>query len=219
MNPDRSTAGDVAWLSRAGFSSPPAAAALPITPFAAALIAGGQSRRMGRDKALLDWQGELLWQAQLRKLAELTPASLLISCREEQQLVSPHAETLHDLPDDQGRGPLPALARCLERVQMPLLVLAVDMPQVTLPVLRDLLQQSTLDGSGAVFRGSHGYEPLCAVYPPSVLPLLRDSLAAGNLRLQTFVQRAVDAKMLHVIPLSKEQEPHFLNLNSPADLP
>lgn len=102
---------------------------------------------------------------------------------------------------------------------MSLLVLAVDMPQVTVALLQELLQYSDSTGCGAVFRGSYGYEPLCAVYPPAALPLLRESLSGGNLKLQTFVQRAVDAKMLHVIPLSNAQETLFLNLNTPADLP
>src|SRR6478735_7306580 len=99
---------------------------VPPTVFAAALIAGGQSRRMGRDKAWLDWRGEPLWQFQLRKLAELQPDALIISCREAQRLEPPSAVVLHDPPDNQG--PLPALARCLEHARLPLLALAVDMP-------------------------------------------------------------------------------------------
>lgn len=184
--------------------------------FAAALITGGQSRRMGRDKAWLDWNGEPLWQYQLRKLAGLGPTLLLIACREEQRLSAAGAETLHDPPGNEG--PLPALARCLERAQMPIIVLAVDMPHVTVPFLRDLLEQCGDMEKGAVFQAEYGFEPLCAVYPVTALPLLMESLAEGNLRLQSFVHRAVEARVLRAIPLSKEQEAHFLNLNTPADL-
>jgi molybdopterin-guanine dinucleotide biosynthesis protein A len=186
------------------------------TPFAAALIAGGQSRRMGRDKAWLDWHGEPLWQVQLRKLEELHPSALFISCREEQRLDSTLAAPIHDPPDNQG--PLPALARCLERAQMPVLALAVDMPHVTVPLLRGLMEATGDSHAGAVYRGTHGYEPLCALYPLTTLPLLRDSLARGNLRLQSFVDESVEAGLLRVIPLSKEQEALFLNLNTPDDL-
>jgi molybdopterin-guanine dinucleotide biosynthesis protein A len=187
--------------------------------FAAALIAGGQSRRMGRDKAWIEWQGEPLWQFQLRKLRELNPALLLIACREEQHVTSEDAEVLHDPADNQG--PLPALARCLARAGAPLLVLAVDMPHVTVALLRELFEQSAVAAAtkGAVFHGTHGYEPLCAKYPAAVLPLLEDSLARGNLRLQVFVQQAVDAGLMRVIPLSKAQEALFFNLNTPTDLP
>jgi molybdopterin-guanine dinucleotide biosynthesis protein A len=184
-------------------------------PFAAALIAGGQSRRMGRDKAWIDWRGEPLWRHQLGKLSELNPARLVISCREEQQLSGPHAEVLHDPPGNQG--PLPALARCLERAQMPVLALAVDMPHVTVGLLREVAGHGAVD-SGAVFQGSHGFEPLCAMYPAGALPLLYECLEEGNLRMQSFVQRAVEEGLLRAIPLSKEQEALFLNLNTPADL-
>jgi molybdopterin-guanine dinucleotide biosynthesis protein A len=185
-------------------------------PFAAALIMGGQSRRMGRDKAWIDWHGEPLWQLQFRKLMNMKPRRLLVSCRQEQALPPGEAEMIFDPPDNQG--PLPALARCLERAQMPVLALAVDMPHVSESILHELIRESSLPRMGAVFQAEHGYEPLCAIYPLGALDLLRDSLAQGNLRLQTFVQTAADAGLLHAIPLSKEQEALFLNLNTPADL-
>ena len=53
--------------------------------FAAALIAGGRSRRMGTDKAFLDWHGRPLWEHQLEKLRALEPMRLLLSCREGQE--------------------------------------------------------------------------------------------------------------------------------------
>jgi molybdopterin-guanine dinucleotide biosynthesis protein A len=171
---------------------------------------------MGRDKAWIEWEGEPLWQFQLRKLSELNPALLLISSREEQSIRSNDAEVLHD--PAHNAGPLPALGRCLARAQTALLVLAVDMPRVTVPLLRELVQQDAAAVQGAVFQGTHGYEPLCAVYPVAALPLLEDSLAQGNFRLQVFVQQAVDAGLMRVIPLSKEREALFFNLNTPTDL-
>jgi len=54
--------------------------------FAAVLLCGGRSTRMGRDKAFLDWDGRPLWQVQLEKLQQLAPQRLLISCREEQKV-------------------------------------------------------------------------------------------------------------------------------------
>lgn len=183
-------------------------------PFAAALIAGGQSRRMGRDKAFLDWEGQPLWKAQLAKLEELHPARLLLSCRREQAIIAPQAELLFDPPGSDG--PLPALARCLEAVGMPVLVLAVDMPHVSVAFLRDLIAMSSSATRGVIYHGTHGYEPLCALYPSSTLPLLHEAIAQGNFRFQSLVQKAVDAGLLMVVPMT--QEKLFFNLNSPADL-
>ncbi len=172
---------------------------------------------MGRDKAWVEWNGEALWRGQLRKLEALGPSRLLLSCREEQRLDGTAAERLYDPPENPG--PLPALARCLEHARVPVLALAVDMPAVTVALLEELLAEAELPEVGAVYRGEEAYEPLCAAYPERMLPLLREAMAAGNFRLQDVVQRAVEEAMLRVIPLSKEREALFFNVNTPADLP
>ena len=51
------------------------------TPFAAVLLAGGGSTRMGRDKAGLIVGSQTLWDLQLAKLRALDPAELFISGR------------------------------------------------------------------------------------------------------------------------------------------
>ena len=79
--------------------------------FAAVLLCGGQSTRMGRDKAFIDWQGRPLWQVQLDKLQQLGPERLLISCRAEQKvgqvfnLSSIASECVFD-PPEADDGPL-----------------------------------------------------------------------------------------------------------------
>jgi molybdopterin-guanine dinucleotide biosynthesis protein A len=44
----------------------------------AVLLAGGESRRLGRDKATIDWGGRPLWELQLEKLRALNPAEILL---------------------------------------------------------------------------------------------------------------------------------------------
>ena len=51
----------------------------------AVLLAGGESRRMGEDKAALLFHGTPLWQIQLNCLRKLQPAELLLSAR-----IDPH---------------------------------------------------------------------------------------------------------------------------------
>ena len=43
------------------------------TSLSAVLLAGGESRRMGKDKATLSYRGKPLWQIQLGLFSELTP--------------------------------------------------------------------------------------------------------------------------------------------------
>jgi len=44
----------------------------------AVLLAGGESRRMGRDKTTLQSRGKPLWQVQLELLQELEPTEIFV---------------------------------------------------------------------------------------------------------------------------------------------
>jgi len=190
------------------------------TPFAAALLAGGRSTRMKQDKALLHWHGQDLWQAQLHKLQSLGAARVLLSCRSEQSLfVSPSEEVqvVHD-PEGVDDGPLGAITRCLEQVQMPLLVLAVDMPWMTAAFLREQLHEHESPDKGWFFRSPHGDEALAGLYVPSMLPLMREALSKTDFKLQHVIEAAVHSDLAATHALGEEQMPFFRNANTPADL-
>jgi molybdopterin-guanine dinucleotide biosynthesis protein A len=190
------------------------------TPFAAVLLAGGRSTRMKQDKALLHWHGQDLWQAQLHKLQSIGAARVLLSCRCEQSLfVSPseEVEVVHD-PKGTDDGPLGAITRCLEQVQMPLLVLAVDMPWMTAVFLRDQLHKHESPDKGWFFRGPHGDETLAGLYVPAMLPLMQEALRAKHLALQPIIETAVHSELAITHALGEEQMPFFHNANTPADL-
>jgi molybdopterin-guanine dinucleotide biosynthesis protein A len=174
--------------------------------FAAVLLCGGKSTRMGRDKAFIEWNSRPLWQVQLEKLQQLSPQRLLVSCREEQNIVS-DAERVFD-PIDSNDGPLGAITRCLELVRMPLLVLAVDMPWMTVECLREHILP------GGFFRGPHGFEALCAVYEPAMLQNMKNALAERRLALQ----HVIEACHPRVRELTAEIVGYFHNANTAEDL-
>jgi molybdenum cofactor guanylyltransferase len=177
---------------------------------------------MGADKALLDWRGTPLWRMQIGKLIDLNPKRLLLSCREEQNLKNVFAEFVFDPPENPG--PLGAIVRSLEVAQMPLLVLAVDMPAMTVEFLHSMLDQCGDGACGVVCtRGSgHGvpgphFEPLCAVYPPGALALLRESLLGRNHRMQDAVAGLVASGLMRVRALNPGEVPLFFNANTPEE--
>ncbi len=188
------------------------------TPFATVLLAGGRSTRMKQDKALLHWHGQDLWQAQLHKLQSIGASHVLLSCRREQPLFpGDDVEIVHD-PEGINDGPLGAIIRCLERVQMPLLVLAVDMPWMTAAFLRQHLVPTAEPVCGQFYRGPHGDEVLAGLYVPAMLPLMQAALREKHLALQPVIEACVKSGSAMTCLLGPDQIAFFHNANTPEDL-
>jgi molybdopterin-guanine dinucleotide biosynthesis protein A len=185
--------------------------------FSAVLLAGGLSKRMGRDKALLPWGGGLLWEHQLATLRALEPAELLFSTRRGQLYAAPDARLL---PDERGGfGPLEGLALALSRMDAPwLVVLAVDLPRMTADYLAQMLERAGATGKGVVPELAGWFEPLAAVYPKSAAALASELLAGPDLSLQTFVRRCREAGLVEMVSVSPGEAGKFRNLNTPEDL-
>lgn len=185
-------------------------------PFATALLAGGRSRRMGADKATLPWPDKPLWEVQLDKLRALHPSLLLIAARHEQGLGADPAAFIADPPDEDA-GPLPAIIRCLECAQMPVLTLAVDMPDMTTDFLRRLLPKGDSQrGKCCMVDGR--MEPLAALFTPAMLPALTEE-AAGKGSVQRALRRSIELGLCDVLPVTDDDAPLFHNVNTPEDLP
>ena len=124
---------------------------------------------------------------------------------------------MHD-PEGVNEGPLGAITRCLEQVQLPLLVLAVDMPWMTAAFLREHLIPHAEPVRGQFFRGPHGDETLAGLYVPAMLPLMQEALRAKHLALQPIIEAAVHAELAATHVLGDAEMPFFRNANTPADL-
>ncbi|MGC3992357.1 MAG: molybdenum cofactor guanylyltransferase [Chthoniobacteraceae bacterium] len=135
----------------------------PALRFSAVLLAGGRSSRMGRDKAHLLWNGVPLWEHQLQTLRELEPTELLISTRAEQVYEAPGVRLIPDEAAD--LGPLSGVAAALQFMQTEwLVVLAVDLPEMSAQYLQPLLDQARQTGRGVVPFATDGMSH----WPPSI---------------------------------------------------
>src|SRR5205809_5309599 len=112
----------------------------PSPRWSALLMAGGESRRMGRDKATLVVGGEPLWRRQVRTLREAGFAEIMIA-RGEREPLGAGEPGLLTVPDArEGCGPLGGLVAGLEKATEWLLVLAVDLPQLPAAYLRSIMK-------------------------------------------------------------------------------
>jgi molybdopterin-guanine dinucleotide biosynthesis protein A len=185
--------------------------------FSAVLLAGGKSRRMGRDKALLPAPVSdlLLWQWQLRTLEELQPGEIFWSGPARPGM-SKNVRVISD--ETENAGPLAGISACLNVLQSDLLVaLAIDLPRMNALFLKKLLTRCS-PSCGIVVQHGNFFEPLAAIYPKSLHVLAAEHLRQQRHTLQDFVREAVRAGSLQAVPLDERDSPLFKNLNSPADL-
>jgi molybdopterin-guanine dinucleotide biosynthesis protein A len=187
-------------------------------PHTAALLAGGKSSRMGRDKAALIVEGVPLWQRQLDVLRKTGPAALCISGPLDGAYAGADAKIMADATA--GQGPLGGLATVLLASENPwVLVLAVDLPFMRGEYLRQLVTRAEQTGRGVVpvhFDGRP--EPLAAVYPRSAGALAGEFLFAGERRLAAWVARLEAIGALSRLPIVEAERGWFANWNRPEDM-
>ncbi len=181
--------------------------------FAAVLLAGGRSTRMGRDKATLIIDGQPLWERQLATLRALGPRELFISGRRDGPYAGAGVEIIEDSVPD--LGPLAGIAAVLRRSECPhVLVLAIDLPGMTADFLATLLHEEC----PIVPRHARFFEPLAAVYPKSALPIAEALLREDERSMQRFVSRLIGARLTRPFAIAPAHGRCFENINAPGDL-
>jgi molybdenum cofactor guanylyltransferase len=186
-------------------------------PLAGLILAGGFSRRMGRDKALLNLHGEpqALWTA---RLVSGVCAPVFVSCRRGQALDAVEEAgfaCVHDTRE--GLGPLGGILRGAELLpDAAWLVVACDLPRLSPGVLEALVGQRDPDGLATAFLSAHDGlpEPLCAIYERAFFPLLRMALDQGLRCPRTLMIR--QGARIRLLPLREAAA--LDNCNRPEDL-
>jgi molybdenum cofactor guanylyltransferase len=183
--------------------------------FSAVILAGGQSRRMGRDKAWLPVNGQPLLLRQIDVARQLAPAEVFISGRVDTDYTRLGCPVLHDNFAD--AGPLAGIERALKAASSPLLlVLAVDMPNMSAAFLRRLAANCT-DATGSIPRLNGFIEPLAAFYPKSAQALAEAQLRGSQRAAAFFAERCVQSGLAKFYDLSAGDAGNFANWNTPMD--
>lgn len=138
-------------------------------PIYGLVLVGGKSERMGRDKALLSYDGET---TQLEKTASILRSvceKVCVSQRKEQAFSAPDfAQVIHDNVSE-ARGPLCGILSAMRAYpDVDWLVVACDLPNLSQAVLRKLIGEFQLgEPKLTAYKSSYDGlpEPLCAIYP------------------------------------------------------
>ncbi len=180
------------------------------------LLAGGESRRMGKEKATIVFNGEPLWQRQITLLRHLGAEKVLLSARAERLWRPADTELVLDRPP--SRGPISGLTAALARTRTSHLVaLGVDMPFVTVAQLQDLCHRANA-GCGVVPTIGGRAEPLAAVYPVEAYADFTAALTGNDWSLQPLVRRLADEGKVQLVNVAEAQVGLYRSLNDPQDL-
>jgi len=180
------------------------------------VLAGGKSRRFGRNKAVELFEGERLIERQIRTLRSLFPEVMIIANTPELYLDLNVTIVQDVIP---GRGPLGGIYTGLLFAQgESIFVTACDMPFLQPSVIRRMLD--LFSGHDVVVPRLGDYlEPLHGMYSPRCLPHIKRMLDREDLQVIRFFPS------LKVAYLDEEEirelDPaglSFFNINTPEDL-
>ena len=154
-------------------------------PVSAIVLAGGLSKRLGRDKALLEVQGQPLMARTVEKLAALSDDLLIVTS--DPARYAPLGLPARLISDEQpGVGSLMGIYSGLRAARHThALAVACDMPFLNLPLLRYMVPLA--DSYDVVIPRLGGFtEPLHAIYGKSCLPFMAGLLEQGRRRIIAF---------------------------------
>jgi len=178
------------------------------------VLAGGKSRRMGHDKALLDHDG----QSQLAYLVSVLDAcvdKVFVSTRPDQAGDEERAQFDQIVDRYENAGPVAGILSALEeKPEVDWLVVACDLPNINVQTIQHLLENRSGDHPFTAFTSSHDGlpEPLCAVYRAGSEDIIRRFVDEGlNCPRKILIRSETH--------LLRQPHPEALdNVNTPDDL-
>jgi molybdopterin-guanine dinucleotide biosynthesis protein A len=181
------------------------------------VLAGGQSRRLGIDKSLLEIEGQPLIARTVRSLESLSDDLIIVT--NEPSRYRSLALAARFVPDERrGLGSLMGIYSGLKTARYShALAVACDMPFLSLPLLR--FMASLTEGVDVVIpRLGELVEPLHSVYGMACLPFMAALLAEGRRKITAFFPevrvRYVEEQEIDLFDPSRLS---FVNVNTPED--
>jgi molybdenum cofactor guanylyltransferase len=179
------------------------------------VLAGGESQRMGRNKALMELHGQPLIARVLDKLGSLCD-ELIIAASDPASYASLGVQAVPDVL--LNRGPLSGIHAGLAAMHAErAVVVGCDMPFLNAALLRYLASLGC-DWDAVVPQIGGQFEPLHAVYGVACVKAIEELVVAGPRRIVHLYQRV----RTHVVTEEtvRSFDPHlysFVNVNTPQE--
>ena len=176
------------------------------------ILAGGRSRRMGRDKATLSLAGRTLFERALDTLSGVFEQVLIAGNRPDLASV-----TVPCFADKYPGSSLGGIHGGLCAATTPwIFVIPCDLATPDPALVRHLLSyRHSFDA--VVPQTTAGFEPVFALYHKNCLTVMEQMLKQGNLRIYDFYDR-IRTRFVAADELPAGWQQALVNLNSPQDL-
>ncbi|MFT4088710.1 MAG: molybdenum cofactor guanylyltransferase [Gordonia sp. (in: high G+C Gram-positive bacteria)] len=183
------------------------------------ILAGGRSRRMGEDKAAMDWEGRPLISTVV-DVVEQRCDPVLVAASESSRAYTGLFEEGDRVQwitgETPNSGPLGGLAAALATAAAAGLpaafVCATDMPLIEPELIDELLHGLTTTTDVVIAQDAERDHPMAGIYRTRIAPQLAELVAAGELRMLG----ALDSVVAHRVGVS---DPRWLtNVNAPEDV-
>lgn len=179
------------------------------------ILAGGKSLRMGQDKAIMSFNNETLIERTVKELKKITD-EIIIASNHTCKYNIPGLPEVADVFSEMG--PLGGIHAGLKAVKNAYaFVISCDMPLFSAKLAAYLLEQR--QGYDVVVPELYGHwEPLCAVYSRSCLPIIEKYLRNDRKQVSQFYPevKVLKIKKTELSFIGKTDE-LFYNLNAPED--
>ncbi|MFO7539078.1 MAG: molybdenum cofactor guanylyltransferase [Chloroflexota bacterium] len=188
----------------------------PTTDLTVAIMAGGQSSRMGQDKSFVPFQGRPMIERVQERVTGLGVELVVITNHPDEYayLGLPMYSDIY--PD---RGPLGGIYTAVFQARHPYtLVVACDMPWLNRALLVHMIRLRR-QADIIVPRWEKFPEPLHAIYSKACLPPIKEQLQSDQLKITRFFGQVE----VHFVdrPVIEQFDPDgrsFANLNTPEEL-
>lgn len=184
------------------------------------MLAGGKSKRFGRNKAKENIEGESLLNRVVHRLEIISSEIIIIAANEEECANMPRSEKVHCIADIiPGKGSLGGLYTGLSYANVRhSFVAACDMPFLNISLISYLLQLSPAFDV-IIPRVAGLAEPLHAVYSENCLPHLKKLIDEDKLSILELFP-LVKVRYVEELELNQFDPEHlsFFNINTETDL-
>jgi len=179
----------------------------------AIVLAGGQSSRMGQNKALLDWHGKPLIRHVIDNL-KLVVESVIVVTKEPDNFCFFGVPCFKDL--DSASSPAVGIMTglCHSSTEFNF-ILGCDAPFINTVTVERLYKERE-DYDVVVPASDYGIEPLFGIYRIRCLPVFEECLQRGVLAVRQILKN-LKIKVLPTDSWAQEEKMSFLNMNTPAE--